>query len=118
MDFLLLFEVIIQWIILTKGFFLDRKYQSIPPVYKGEATPLVKTLKTAEYVHGEDGLGGSSLLQLEDGSYVYPKPSSLHVEKSGVDAILDILASNERGSITIVTLGPLTNIAKAAQKYG
>lgn len=72
------------------------------PVYAGAARPLMRSLDTAQHVHGEDGMSG---VPLRD-------PSRSAQRAHAVDALRDI-ASNEPGEHTLVTLGPLTNIAAA-----
>ncbi|HEX4981652.1 MAG TPA: nucleoside hydrolase [Ilumatobacteraceae bacterium] len=72
------------------------------PVHVGEAAPLTLALETAQHVHGVDGMGDIGL-QLSG-----REPSGMHA----VDALL--AASREHaGALTLVTLGPLTNVARA-----
>jgi purine nucleosidase len=73
------------------------------PLYAGCARPMRRKLVTAEHVHGETGLGGPSL----------PAPTMKVREQHGVLFLIDALRAAEPGSITLVTLGPLTNIAMA-----
>lgn len=75
------------------------------PVYRGAAKPLRRPLETAQFVHGEDGMGDIGL-PLE--GYV---PAEGHV----VDVIIETI-NRYAGEITLVTLGPLTNIALALLK--
>lgn len=76
------------------------------PVYAGCERPLRRTLVTAEHVHGETGLDGPDL----------PLPRIALETAHGVDFIIDALRTHEAGSITLCTLGPLTNIAMALIK--
>ncbi|MXZ01561.1 nucleoside hydrolase, partial [Candidatus Poribacteria bacterium] len=86
-----------------------------PTLAQGEAEPLVKPLVTAVHVHGEDGLGNTSQLRSADGQLLYP-PANIEMSPlSGVDLILE-MAARYPDELIIVTLGPLTNIAKAIQK--
>lgn len=71
------------------------------PVYSGSSKPLVRELIKA-VVHGESGLDG-----------IDPK-NNPELTNDAVDKIIKIVKENE--NITIVTLGPLTNIAKAIEK--
>ena len=73
-----------------------------PPVYIGSEKPLYRDLVTAVNVHGEDGMGDCNLIN----------PTIKAENKYAVDAILDIVENNP-GEIEIVTIGPVTNIAKA-----
>ena len=73
------------------------------PLYAGCARPMRRKLVTAEHVHGETGLDGPAL----------PAPTMKVQEQHGVLYIVDALRRAEPGEITLVTLGPLTNIAMA-----
>lgn len=73
------------------------------PVYRGCAAPLVlKATEDAAHVHGTDGLGDIG----------FPA-SSRQVEKELAPAALVRMANEEPGEFTLVTIGPLTNIAVA-----
>jgi purine nucleosidase len=75
------------------------------PVHAGEAAPLELALETAQHVHGVDGMGDIGL------DLAGREPSGTHA----VDALLE--ASREHaGTLTLVTLGPLTNVARALQR--
>ncbi len=74
------------------------------PVHLGCRRPLTREWVSAENVHG-DGVGGLSM----DATGLEPDP------KHGVDALIDLAAENA-GELTIVCIGPLTNIAMAAIK--
>ena len=72
------------------------------PVAAGADKPLKRKLVTAENVHGADGLGGASI----------PDTNMKPTEESAVNLIRRVVHSNA-GKITIIALGPLTNIAQA-----
>src|SRR5688572_5967829 len=76
-----------------------------PRVAVGAAAPLGRTLVTATAYHGDDGLG-----DLED----WPLPPPL---AAGVDAAALIVeaARQAAGALTLIALGPLTNVALALQ---
>lgn len=74
------------------------------PVHLGCRRPLTREWVSAENVHG-DGVGG---LTMDDADL---QPSGQH----GVDALIE-LAAKFAGELTIVCIGPLTNIAMAAIK--
>ena len=76
------------------------------PVYAGCSRPLRRQLVTAEHVHGETGLNGPDL----------PEPKLPLQEQHGVDYIIDTLMAAPAKTITLCTLGPLTNIAMALVK--
>lgn len=75
-------------------------------VYAGCERPMRRNLVTAEYVHGDTGLDGPDL----------PPPTQQLEAQFGVDFIIDTLMAHEPGTITLCTLGPLTNIAMALVK--
>lgn len=69
------------------------------PVYPGAVKPLVDELRTAEWVHGEDGLAGLGL-------------GGGRVEKErAANAIVRL--AREYGGLVVITTGPLTNLAVA-----
>ncbi len=72
------------------------------PVYAGCAKPLLRELETAEAVHGEDGMGDIGL------PLCGREPAPGHA----ADVLRQVIKSNA-GDITLVTLGPLTNVALA-----
>lgn len=74
------------------------------PVYIGEEYPMVRELITAEDTHGEDGLGET----------FYPDVDDIEIKTNGVDFILDTLRNNK--DVSIIALGPMTNLAKALEK--
>ena len=86
-----------------------------PLIAQGEAAPLVKSLVIATHVHGDDGLGNVSQLRNTDNSPLYPLAHTPISPASGVDVILE-MAARYPDELTIVALGPLTNIAKAIRK--
>jgi len=76
-----------------------------PLVYKGMKKPLFRKLFTAEFVHGEDGMGNMNL----------PEPKIKIQEMHAIDAIINLVMNNP-GKMEIITLGPLTNLAMAVLK--
>ncbi|NND17652.1 MAG: nucleoside hydrolase, partial [Silicimonas sp.] len=68
--------------------------------------PMRRKLVTAEHVHGKTGLDGP---QLAD-------PTMPLQAQHGVDFIIETLRREPAGSVTLVPLGPLTNIATAFQR--
>ena len=77
-----------------------------PIVAAGATGPLARALTTATRFHGEDGLG-----DLPDWPAVERMPAS----PDAVEAILAAVRHHER-ALTIVALGPLTNLALALKK--
>ncbi len=73
-------------------------------VAAGSDRPLVKTLLTAQEVHGADGLGGHA------GSL--PEPTTSAIDEPAFE-LLTRLPAEHPGEVTLVTTGPLTNIALA-----
>lgn len=72
------------------------------PVHEGAAAPMMRDLETAEHIHGTDGMGDSGL----DLTGRTPTPGR------GVDVLVDTILASP-GEITLVALGPLTNVAAA-----
>ncbi len=83
-----------------------------PLVGQGAERPLQKAPMTATHVHGDDGLGDLSRFKNPDGTPRYPEPL---VPADLPDAKSVILETIERfpGELTIIALGPLTNLATA-----
>ena len=78
---------------------------SSAPIYVGAAQPLVRELRTAQFVHGNDGMGDIGL------DLVGRQPN----EGNAIDELIKS-AHEFEGVLELVTLGPLTNIALALQK--
>ena len=72
------------------------------PIASGADKPLVRDAVQAD-VHGETGLGGWEL----------PQTLRRASDRGAVDVILDTVRSNPAGTVTLVAIGPLTNIAQA-----
>ena len=72
-------------------------------VFAGAIRPLVRTLVTAEEVHGKTGLDGPDL----------PEPKMPLQKQYAVDFIVETLMSEPSGTVTLCALGPLTNVALA-----
>ncbi len=72
-------------------------------VYSGAIRPLVRNLVTAEEVHGKTGLDGP----------VLPHPTMPLQPQYAVDYLIETLMNHPAGTITLCTLGPLTNVALA-----
>jgi purine nucleosidase len=78
-----------------------------PVVAQGANRPLARRLVTAPEVHGDDGLG--------DIASQYPASEGRTTNKNATEIILALLQKYPR-QITIVAIGPLTNIAHALKK--
>jgi len=70
------------------------------PVYRGADRPLVREPSHATWFHGRDGLGDVGF-----------EPSGSATEGYAVDYLVETIRANP--GLTLVTLGPLTNIALA-----
>ena len=75
------------------------------PVARGMGKPLARPLAKDPFSHGADGQAETHL----------PEPVTKPSGKHGVDQIIDIVRANP-GEVTVVTLGPLTNVAMAFMK--
>ncbi|MGJ8531216.1 MAG: nucleoside hydrolase [Alphaproteobacteria bacterium] len=76
------------------------------PVYAGANQPMKRALVTAEHVHGSTGLDGA----------VLPEPSMELQSQHGVDFLVETVLNRPENSVTLCSLGPLTNLALALQK--
>ena len=75
------------------------------PVACGSAEPLIRKRVDAAHVHGDNGLGNIAL----------PEPTVAPVEQQAIDLIIDKIM-RDPGEITLVAIGPLTNIALAVRR--
>lgn len=76
------------------------------PVAKGSAMPLLKPLRTAPEAHGDSGMDGPIL----------PKPVKQIAPEGAVVWLYKTLLESEE-KITLVPIGPLTNIALLIKTY-
>src|SRR5215467_5939723 len=76
------------------------------PVVAGSPGPLLRPVLDARDVHGDSGLGAASL----------PASSSGPADGHAVDFLATAIAA-EPGEVTLIAVGPLTNIALAVRRY-
>lgn len=81
---------------------LERVGRGDIPVAVGAAAPLNQPLHTARWVHGEDGLGNLHL----------PLPAGEPTGEHAADQVVR-LARRYPGEITLIAVGPFTNLALA-----
>ncbi len=74
---------------------------STVPVFMGASAPLIRAHEDAHWFHGKDGMGDQN----------YPEPRRKAETEHAVDAIIRLIHAEP--GLTLVTLGPLTNIALA-----
>jgi inosine-uridine nucleoside N-ribohydrolase len=84
---------------------LSLAHRADVPVARGAAHPLRKILHTATYWHGPNGMGGERL----------PEPLADFDRRSAGELISEV-ARQHAHDLTVVALGPLTNIAAALRK--
>lgn len=72
-------------------------------VFAGADRPLERPLVTAEHVHGKTGLDGPTLAE----------PTLKLQPGHAVDFIIETLRTEPAGTVTLCTLGPMTNVATA-----
>jgi inosine/uridine nucleosidase len=75
------------------------------PVVAGGSGPLVRDLRIADSIHGQSGLDGPAPIEPT------VRPTAGHA----VDFIIDTVLA-QPGQVTLVALGPLTNVAMALRK--
>jgi len=88
-----------------------------PSLVRGAARPLHQSLQTATHVHDDDGLGGLTRLVRRDGTPRFPLPTTTkgQVGRRAAQRIIERVEA-EGANLTIVALGPLTNIAQAIRQ--
>ena len=70
------------------------------PIAAGAAGPLVRELETAEFIHGENGLGGPEL----------PTPTMPLDDRTAQQLMIDVIESATE-PVAIIATGPITNVA-------
>ena len=75
-------------------------------VHAGCARPLLQPEARFASVHGDDGVGGVPL----------PEATVALAEGHGVDVLIETFRREPEGSVTLVAIGPLTNVAMALVK--
>jgi purine nucleosidase len=85
----------------TNALYTAQLCDSDVPVYQGLAGPLLREAFNAEWFHGPDGMSGMNY-----------EPQRAPEKKHAVQAIIESFRSTP-DQITLVTLGPLSNIAAA-----
>jgi len=76
------------------------------PVYAGCERPMVLEPITAEYIHGNTGIDGVDVFE----------PDTPLQHGHAVDFIIDTLLAADKGTVTLVPTGPMTNVATAIQR--
>ena len=76
------------------------------PVGAGAEAPLARPLHTAQHIHGESGLDGPEL----------PGPAFAPDGRGAVRLIADIVEASAE-SVTLVPMGPLTNVATFLEEH-
>jgi purine nucleosidase len=75
------------------------------PITPGSAGPLLRPVLDARHVHGVSGLAGARL----------PEPASEAEDGHAVDYLIETISAAP-GEITLIAMGPLTNIALAVRR--
>lgn len=82
-------------------------FNSEVPVHKGASKPLLSPIREASHVHGESGMDGYDFPSISTDNL-----SSIHA----IEAMRNTLI-NAKKPITLIALGPLTNIALLLNTY-
>ena len=90
----------------ANALYLTKKYGGDIPVVKGSASPLSRQATDAASVHGASGIG----------SYVIPPHDYRLDSEEGVEVMYETLKSMD-DPFTLITLGPLTNIATLFDRH-
>jgi purine nucleosidase len=72
------------------------------PVAIGAARPMAQDLMTAEFIHGEDGLGNTD----------QPAPAGKVASESAVEQLVRLARANP-GELSLLAIGPMTNLGVA-----
>lgn len=86
-----------------------------PHVAMGSSKPLQKEPAYATCVHGDDGLGGLKPQDIPESNCVCPSQQEAISKRHAIDEILYQISVTEQ-PLTLIALGPLTNIASAIRK--
>ena len=86
-----------------------------PILAMGAVKPLHKNQIRAQSVHGSDGLGGLQRFVNRDGSPRYPEAPLPRQIPNATEVLFDLLKRYPE-EMSLITLGPLTNLAEALQK--
>lgn len=84
---------------------LELAHSSHIPVAQGSSLPLVQPLRASALVHGKSGIGNSNL----------PQPKNEPLAAHAIDFLIEKTLAKP-GEISILPIGPLTNIALAIRK--
>ncbi len=94
---------------------LDIADATVPEVAIGAARPIIGPTLDAGEIHGNDGLGGLDRFMDADGSPRYPAAPFNPSDRTAVEVLLE--AARIYGpELTLVSIGPLTNIALAVRQ--
>ena len=82
-------------------------YNKNVPVAKGAHKPIMRPVVDASGIHGETGMDG----------FDFPEPdTTLLLDKTAIEAMRDVIVESDE-KITLIGLGPLTNIANFINVY-
>jgi purine nucleosidase/pyrimidine-specific ribonucleoside hydrolase len=85
-----------------------------PVLARGATQPLKKRPFRAQFVHGSDGLGDLDRFKYPDGTPRYPSPELPRHIPDATEVLLD-LTKRYPDELSLIALGPLTNVAKALE---
>jgi purine nucleosidase len=83
------------------------------PVYAGAEAPLERELVTAQDTHGMDGLGESDIEPVSEALWPHSSLKGDDGRTELPEGVRFLLQSLEEGPLSIIAIGPLTNIAMA-----
>ncbi|RRQ95217.1 ribonucleoside hydrolase RihC, partial [Enterococcus faecalis] len=86
---------------------LKRFFNSSVPVHRGASQPLINDIFEATSIHGESGMDGYEFQQINQDDL-----TSIHA----VEAMRNLLV-NTQEPLTLIAIGPLTNIAMLLTSY-
>jgi inosine-uridine nucleoside N-ribohydrolase len=90
--------------------------ESRPILAAGAARPLKKGRISAQSIHGSDGLGDLYRFKNPNGSRRYPEVRLAQDIPDATEVLLDLI-KRYPDEMTLIALGPLTNLAKALSEH-
>ncbi len=88
-----------------------------PPILRGTDRPLLASVQTATVIHGEDGLGNIRGLLDDQGQrrYIDEEVEPTEIRSNPESSLSQYLIESDQAKMTIICIGPLTNIAIALE---
>ena len=86
------------------------------PIYAGAQAPLSRALVTAQDTHGEDGLGEAGIPAVSETERAYDHMTVAGADSDLPEGVRFLMERLSEGKISVIAIGPLTNIAMALRR--